>query len=191
MRIFKLILGASIITFLFIGNCFGQSIDTANIVTNVKIFFMCENNYSYDKESAIKFLSENNFEVLETKGFENMMFIKLMLRGNFQDLREKEIPDSSYVKNRVPFSCDYIIAFDLKDKEFFRVKGFEGNDFVGLVGKKYKPKTKESFIRDHSVEELDIECLFEALIIGNKKENYPCLRSCKERDKRFSKIEVN
>lgn len=191
MKFIKLTLSVSIIFFLTVGNCFSQSIDTSQIVTSTKIFFMYESNYSYSKESAIKFLNEDNFEVLQAKGFEDLIFVKLMLRGNFQDLREKEIPDSSYIKNRVPFSCDYVIAVDLKDNDFFRIKGFEKNDFAALVGRKYKPKEKEDFIRSHSLEEVDLECLFEALIIGNGKGDCPCMKSCKERDKQFSKIKVN
>ncbi len=191
MRIFDLMLGVSIMVVHCGGNCFSQSIDTAKIVTNTKIFFMHENNSFYNKESAVDFLNNNNFKILQAKGFKDMMFVKLIFRGNFQDLREKEIPDSSYVKNRVPFSCDYIIACDVKKKGFFKVKGFMGNDFSGLIDRKYKPNEKEDFMSNYAVEELDIECLFEALILGKKKEEYPCLKSCKVRDKQFSKIEVN
>ncbi len=189
MKFYKLILCASIFVFLYVGNCFSQNIDTAQMVTKAKIFFMYENNSYYSNESAVKFLNDKNFKILEMRGFENLIFIKLMLRGNFQDLREKDIPDSSYVKNRVPFSCDYVIAIDLNNNDFFRLKGFERNDFIRLVGKSYKPKKKDDFIGSHFIEEVDIGCLFEALIV-NKKGDYPCIMSCKERDKKFSKIKV-
>ena len=79
----------------------------------------------------------------------------------------------------------YIIGYHIYGKKFYRLKGFLNNDFyylykfetridsgspINLLSK----KKKKYFIKNHFIEELDIDCLIKNI---NVKENWriPCL----------------
>jgi hypothetical protein len=166
-------------------------IDTLDIVTNAKMFFLNQDNCFYTVSQVLYFLNDtSNYAILNSKGFDDeLAFIKIKTRGNFEAVRNGIIPDSVYQKNKVPFSCDYILGCKLHDKQFFRLKGFVANDFKLIFKKKYKQKEKEIFLNMFWINELDLSCLFDSFFLNMKsKQIYPCTQSCSERDKKFVKV---
>ena len=94
-----------------------------------------------------------------------------------------------YILNKVPFSCDYIIAFKQDEKLFYRLKGFASNDFVQFFKKKYKKKDRTKFLNQFWVKELDLACLFDSHFANIKPGRFSsCMQSCKGRDKKFVQI---
>lgn len=168
-----------------------RHIDTLDIVTNAKIFFLNQDDVSYTTSQVLHFLNDTtNYEVLGSKGFNGeILFIKIKTRGNFQAVRNEIISDSVYQKNMVPFSCDYILGCMLNDKIFFRLKGFVINDFKLLFKKKYGSKEKDLFLNQFCINELDLSCLYDYFFLNNKRQKIsPCIQPCRERDNGFIKI---
>lgn len=171
-----------------------QVINNSDIITNVKIFFLNQDTSFYTNSQALNFLNDtNNYEVLSSKGFsDGLVFIKVKIRGNFEAVRREKIADSLYEKNRVPLSCDYIIACKLKEKKFYRLKGFAANDFLKLFAKSYKKNDKVSFLNQFWVNELDLACLFDNYFLKRKSEStLDCLQSCNDRDRKFVQIKTD
>jgi|688.fasta_scaffold259439_2 hypothetical protein len=168
-----------------------SAVTTSDIVTNAKIFFLNHDTSFYTNSQALNFLNDtSNYEVLSSKGFsEGLVFIKVKVRGNFETVRREKIADSLYKKNRVPFSCDYVIACKLKGKKFYRLKGFSSNDFLQIFARSYKKNDRASFLKQFWVNELDLACLFDNYFLKVKSEVIPdCLQSCDDRDRKFVQI---
>src|SRR5690606_23471421 len=87
-----------------------QKITSVDIVVNAKVFFLNQDTTIYTATQVQHFLDDkNNYEILASKGFPiDIVFVKLKIRGNFEAVRKEKINDSTYMENRVPFSCDYI-----------------------------------------------------------------------------------
>ena len=170
-----------------------QKITSVDIVANAKVFFLNQNTAIYTASQVQNFLAnKDNYEVLASKGFPlDIVFIKLKIRGNFEAVRKEKISDSTYVENKVPFSCDYIVACKLDGKKFFRLKGFEINDFNLLINEKYTPKQRLAFLNKFWVSELDMACLFDSFFGKKKTNNKNCMQSCIERDRQFIKIQAD
>ena len=170
---------------------FSQTVANADIVTNVKIFFLNQDTAFYTNNQALHFLNDtNNSELLSSKGFSmEFVFIKIKVRGNFEAIRKEKIDDSLYEQNRVPFSCDYIIACKLNEKKFYRLKGFASNDFLQLFTNLYRKKDRASFLNQFWIDELDLACLFDNYFIKRKSGDVSsCLQSCNDRDRKFVQI---
>jgi len=168
-----------------------RTIADADIETNVKIFFLNQDISFYTNSQTMRFLNDTtNSEILSSKGFsEEFVFIKIKVRGNFEAIRKEKIVDSLYEQNRVPLSCDYIIACKLNEKVFYRLKGFVSNDFLQLFKKSYKKKGRASFLNQFWIDELDLACLFDYYFIKRKSgKGLSCLQSCKDRDREFVEI---
>lgn len=163
----------------------------SDVVTNAKIFFLHQDSSFFSASQALNFLKDTgNYEILSSRGFgEEIVFIKLKIRGNFETIRKERIADSLYVKNRVPFSCDYIIACKVNEKKYYRVKGFASNDFILLFPASFRKRDRASFLNQFWVQELDMACLFDALSRRRKASGVPeCLQSCSDRDRKFVKL---
>lgn len=171
-----------------------KTITPVDIVVNSKVFFLNQDTTIYTATQVQNFLDDkNNYEILASKGFPiDIVFVKLKIRGNFESVRQERIGDSMYVENKVPFSCDYIIACKLNGKKFFRLKGFAINDFHLLLNEKYTAKQKNIFLNRFWVSELDMACLFDNIFDKKKSStNKNCMQSCVEKDSRFIKIQAN
>jgi len=168
-----------------------QTITNSDIVTNAKIFFLNQDTSFYTYSQTLHFLNDTgNYELLYSKGFgEQLVFIKIKIRGNFEAIRKEKIADSIYEKNRVPFSCDYIIACKLNGKKYYRLKGFTSNDFLQLFTMSYKKNDRASFLNQFWIDELDLACLFDNFFMRKKSGGTPnCLQSCNDRDRKFVQI---
>jgi hypothetical protein len=165
-----------------------SAVTISDIVTNAKIFFLGQDSSFYTNSQALNFLNDTgNCELLSSKGFtEELVFIKVKVRGNFESVRKGKIADSFYKKNRVPFSCDYVIACKLKEKKFYRMKGFSSNDFLQIFTRTYKKNDRALFLKQFWVNELDLACLFDNCFLNVKSKVIPdCLQSCNDRDRKF------
>lgn len=79
----------------------------------------------------------------------------------------------------------YILAVNQKTGLVYRLKGFNGNDFLGFlldfkaeyeesIGEKL---TTKKFLKSYKVEELDFQCLYQGLYSDETDRNkYPCLK---------------
>jgi hypothetical protein len=78
-----------------------------------------------------------------------------------------------------------IIAINQKTGISYRLKGFNGNDFLGFLSdlkEEYKEAndeklTTKQFLNSYKVESMDFQCLYEGLISSELDRNkYPCLK---------------
>ncbi len=162
-----------------------------DIAINAKIFFLNQDTSYYTYSQALSFLKDtSNYELLSSKGFnQEFVFIKIMVRGNFESIRKEAIADSMYIQNKVPFSCDYIIACKQDEKLYYRLKGFVSNDFLQFFKKSYKQKDRAVFLNKFWVKELDLACLFNSHFVNRKLGSASsCMQSCNDRDKKFVQI---
>ena len=103
-------------------------------------------------------------------------------------------------QNFLLFSCEYIVAFNIKTQFFYKLKGFRTNDIKDfaddlirynrdisyLFFAKKSGKDAQLYI-DHKlcqVPGLDLYCLRNAYLNLNKNnlKEFPCLVSCAKRD---------
>lgn len=168
--------------------------DTVDIVMNAKIFFLSQDTSFFTATQINHVLNDSrNYEILPNKGFYNeIIFIELKFRGDFGSLRNKKITDSAYIQNKVPFSCDYIMAYKWKENRFYRLKGFTSNDFILLFNEKYRSKDKLTFLNRFWINDLDISCLFDSFF-GKQKGNdkLACVQSCSLSDPKFLKVRTD
>ena len=171
-----------------------RSKDTVDVVMNAKIFFLYQDTSFYTAKQINHVLNDSsNYEILSNKGFSSeIVFMKMKFRGDFESLRNKKIADSLYIQNKVPFSCDYIMACKWKENRFYRLKGFASNDFVLLFNKKYTSKDKQLFLNHFWINELDMSCLFDNFFGKQKGNNQsPCVQSCSLSDPKFLKVRTD
>jgi len=174
------------IVFLISFSCLSQeAIDTMEIFITSKLIYMVENQSLYNISAVQLCLDEDNVSFLSSKGFDNYYFIKIQIRNAFPENFEldPETSKDALTKNRIPFNCDYILAFNKINSRFYKLKGFKENEFISLWEKPPRKKDKERILKDCWISELDIECLFDAHFSRKKDlSNFECLRSCQERD---------
>jgi hypothetical protein len=195
---------------------YSQDLDNRDTVAIVKaIYSMIELDYGYKPELP-KSLPSGSVSFIDSY-FDNCIILKVKTRGrtilkqitarqNGINVTNKTNVDSIYsntinfdsiigdeyfVKNEVPGQCDYIVAYDLNNRVYYRLKGFKQSDvksFVDyflihnqdlgvLVGdKKFMTYRKylDALLKHLSIEEIDLRRLYYA-----KKTD--C--SCRERDR--------
>jgi hypothetical protein len=162
------------------------------IVPNIKTYYLNQTDKLYSKKQIVNFLNDStNYGLLKSKGFDmNYVFIKIKQRGNFDKVLKRKTSDSLFINNKVPLSCDFIIGLNKATKKFYRLKGFEKNDF-DLLFNDCSIESKESLINLFKVEELDLACLFDYYFLKQKDCYNKCIRSCRERDNNFIKLRHN
>lgn len=78
-----------------------------------------------------------------------------------------------------------IVAINQKTGVSYRLKGFNGNDFLGFLSdlkEEYNEANDEKlttkrFLKSYKVESMDFQCLYEGLISnGIDRNKYPCLK---------------
>ena len=162
-----------------------------SIVPTVKIYYLNQTKRVYSKEQIVNFLNDStNYELLNSKGFDTTyVFIKIKQRGNFHKVLKREPSDSDFINNKVPMSCDFIIAFNKLTKRFYRLKGFEKNDFK-LFFNDCNIQSKKSMVNFYEIEELNLTCLFNYYFLNKKNCYIECIRSCTERDDSILKLRL-
>lgn len=162
------------------------------IIPSIKIYYLNQTEKLYSNKQIINFLNDStNYESLKNRGFGNdYVFVKIKQRGNYDKVLNRKTSDSLYINNKIPLSCDFIIGLNKKTKKFYRLKGFEKNDFRLLFGDS-NIESKESLISFFDVTELDLICLYDDYFLENKNSYNKCVRSCKERDDGFIKLRHN
>jgi len=170
---------------------YSQRKDILDVVANAKIFFFNGDTSFYTAKQINNILNDSsNYEILTSKGFSNeLIFINLKFRTSFKSLRKKEINDSLYIKNTVPFSCDYILGYNWSKNKFYRLKGFLSNDFTLIFKKKFATKDKVFFLNQFWIDQLDMACLFDSFF-GKQKGNgsSPCIQACSLGDPKILKV---
>ncbi len=176
---------------------FSQSnkIDTAEILYTAKFQVLESEGFLFKDIKELESYLEKRFSArfLKSKGFSDTKFILIEKRKEY-DTAFLEKRKDDFKNNNVFFSCDYIVAFVPSTTLFYRLKGFRKNDFPELLN--YLDKENSYLLLDDLkssliigtayVEDLDLVCLNEYYIKKKKnkkiKKEYPCLKSCEERD---------
>lgn len=159
--------------------------DSSKLITTSKIHVL------YDKCNGIlnidSIKKDNFFQIifLESKGFENMIFVAVGI---------KDLPDISIDRtNSSPFSCEYVIGYDVQKDFIYHLKGFRNNDFerfyIDHIPREYKSSSKGKLLRRETlskfeVENIDLYCLYKAYVEKRGTLNACCV-SCVERDRNY------
>ena len=151
------------------------------------------------KDSSVFNLLLNNidlrFDTLKTKGFvKDYIFLSLVVVGQNNVLKTSGIKYKKY--KFLGFigipenNCEaYVLCINKSKGTSYRIKGFYGNDFLGLLHEiqvyylddKKKKLAIKQFLKDYTVEGLDFECLFEGLTSNESDFNkFPCLKNCSD-----------
>lgn len=165
-----------IIAFFIAVHSFGQNRNTNDSISldySLKFKVLDNSSTTIDSEELRKMdsiISKTNdikVEKINSKGFNKIDFYKISTKA-FDNYRET-----------------YIIGYQYDIRKFFRLKGFLNNDFYYLY--KYEiildteqpthlltKKNKQLFLKNHTIQDLDLECLIHHI---NDKENWkiPCL----------------
>ena len=168
----------SLLLFLTISISFAQNSNYS--ITNSQLYYSLKfkvlENYSgyIDKDKILKMDSIItktdlfNIQKIKSNGFTNFDFYKIIYNNVCSTITEQ-----------------YIIGYHIYGKKFYRLKGFLNNDFYYLY--KFETridsgspinllsiKKKKYFIKNHFIEDIDIDCLIKNI---NVKENWriPCL----------------
>lgn len=168
----------SLLLFLTISISFAQNSNYS--ITNSQLYYSLKfkvlENYSgyIDKDKILKMDSIItktdlfNIQKIKSNGFTNLDFYKIIYKNVYSTITE-----------------EYIIGYHIDSKKFYRLKGFLNNDFYYLY--KFETridsgspinllsiKKKKYFIKNHFIEDIDIDCLIKNI---NVKENWriPCL----------------
>jgi hypothetical protein len=138
---------------------------------------------------------EIKFDTLKMEGFSrDYVFLSI----SFSD-GTHHVPDNSIIYKKTPFleylsipsdNCGaYILCINKSNGTSFRMKGFKGNDFFGLLREiqtqfiedKNKTLSIRKFLKSYSVVGLDFECIYEGLTSGiTDKDKFPCLINCSD-----------
>lgn len=159
---------------------FSQSsfFDTANVVLNAKMNIISFENSNKTREEIINIIdSKVKCRVIESKGFSNdIVFFRLVA----EPLNNND--SSNYFYEPInQYNSSFIFAYNSKNLEIYRLKGFKENDFkiffnnLNLfldlnVSSSCDLKTKKRFLKTFYVEGVDLDCLYESLNSKNKKD---------------------
>ncbi len=183
---------------ILIINLFSQNIkiDSTKILYTAKFQVLESEAILFSNIKKLEDYIESKFtsRFLKSKGFDDTKFILIEKRSKSLDSTFIKNKKEAFKKNYIYFSCDYIVAYVPSTGFFYKLKGFRKNDFPELMDY----LDKNSYLYSNSlknyiflglayVEDLDLECLNEYYIRKKKnkkiKKDYPCLRSCAERDR--------
>lgn len=129
------------------------------------------------------------FDTLKTRGFsKDYIFLSVDLTGRKDStIKYQKTPLIQYVDIPVDNCEGYVLCINKAKGTSYRLKGFSGNDFLGLFHEtqaKYlqdinKRLSIKQFLKNYFVDELDFECLYAGLISGeNDLNKFPCLKNC-------------
>lgn len=160
-----------------------SSFDTANVILNAKMNIVSFTNSNKSKEEIINIIdSKVKYKMIESKGFSNdIVFFHLVAEPfNNHD-------SSNYFYELInQYNSSFIFAYNTKNLEIYRLKGFKENDFKTFynhlnsfldmnVSSSYDLKTKRRFLKTFYIEGVDLECLYDSLNTKNK-EGCNCLK---------------
>ncbi|MCD0476766.1 hypothetical protein LPB87_20425 [Flavobacterium sp. EDS] len=187
----KLIL---ILFFAFSLNCHSQtSSTTSSSIERSFILHFIQENVLVIKDKTDKRNVYNpeviNIEIDTLGNYgSDILFCKFKLGKNkIKSMDEKlEI----YLKTS---SCDeYILAYNIESKEFFRIKGFNGNDLFSLMKSINQSSTEQKSIKKilSELNEINIGVDFTDIYNALKKFNFEadCLKTCSDPKEAHGKI---
>ena len=99
----------------------------------------------------------------------------------------QQISDNKDISLNIPhgLNTEFILAIHTKTSASYRIKGFDGNDFLSFLSdfkedfySYYEKKlTTRHFLRGYHVEGIDFKCLYQGLTAKEIDRNkYPCLK---------------
>jgi len=150
---------------------------------------ICFDDEYKSKEFKIENLLENvDIEIEELKPKQIIPLYLLNFKLYIFDIEKNNI----IFKNKIPIvfkygvCTEYIVAYNEKTMQFYRMKGFKCNDFIFLLNDIFKESDKKVKIKE-IIKELDslnfdnlnFDCMYKALKdSSNNLKNYPCILSC-------------
>lgn len=160
-----------------------SSFDTANVILNAKMNIVSFENSNKSREEIINIVdSRVKYKVIESKGFsKNIVFFRLVS----EPLNSNDSSNYFYEPLN-QYNSSFIFAYNTKNLEIYRLKGFKENDFKTFfnqldsfldlnISSSYDLKTKKRFLKAFYIEGVDLDCLYDSLNAKNKKD-YNCLK---------------
>jgi len=161
-----------------IGFSQNNSFDTANVILNAKLNIVSFESSNKNREDIINIIdSKVKYKVIESKGFNDyIVFFKLITEPC-----NKLDSNNFFYEPLNQFKSDFIFAFNSKNLNIYKLKGFKENDFklfynhlnsyLNLnISSSYDLETKKRFLKTFYVEGLDLDCLYKSLKIKKKKD---------------------
>ena len=154
-----------------------SSFDTANVVLNAKMNIISFDNSNKSREEIINIIdSKVKYKVIKSKGFSNdIVFFRLVAEPLINN------DSTNYFYEPInQYDSGFIFAYNSKNFQIFRLKGFKENDFKDFfdqldlfldlnVSSSYDLKTKKRFLKKFYIEGVDLDCLYDSLNKKNKK----------------------
>lgn len=160
-----------------------SSFDTANVILNAKMNIIPFENSNKSREEIINIIeSRVKYKVIESKGFsKNIVFFRL-----FAEPLNKNDSSNYFYEPLNQYSSSFIFAYNTKNLEIYRLKGFKENDFKTFfnqldsfldlnISSSHDLESKKRFLKAFYIEGVDLDCLYDSLNSKNKK-GYNCLK---------------
>ena len=167
---------------LFITNVFCQdtAIDSSAVKFKASLFTVSEFGIA-SKEIILKDLENQKTNFLETK-YKKFSFLKVEFSQPYR------MSDSNYVT--LIRDCTYYLAFNLEDKKFYKLGGFNTLDIDDFIKDLERLEIDNNIPWDEKniIKEIDINCLYEYSLLDKKKRlksNFKCFENCSENTKTY------
>jgi len=124
---------------------------------------------------------EYKMDTLKSEGFDDFIFISV--NPIFSNPKNISFEDGPFLIDNCK---EFIIALNIRGRTIYKMKGFIHNDFSSFFTTlKYfnypNLNSSKHFIKNYSVERLDLGCLYNAYAnYSIDKNKYPCLLTCSE-----------
>lgn len=169
-----------IVLLLLVKIGYSQQVDTVLILKHLKIRLITELQLGLLSEPALDdyYKRELQAKVLESKGFQNLIFFKI----GSQVLATDTIKESEKIKvYKTPVclkngeECYFVYAYNKENKRFYKLKGTYKNDFEDLYNdlqdkcmywkpvKKINQSMINRFTKDYWIDGIDLACLLRFL----------------------------
>lgn len=152
------------------------SFDTAQMILNAKMNVVSFDNSNKSREEIINIIdSKVKYFTIKSKGFGNhLVFFRLITEPLHNCDSNNYFSDP---KNK--YDSSFIFAYNSKNHEIYRLKGFNENDFKAFFNhlgsfidfvnsSSFDLTSKKRFLKTFYIEGVDLNCLFDSLKSKNK-----------------------
>ncbi len=154
-----------------------SSIDTSKIVFKAKLLTLNTIGVT-TPDSLLANLERQEVTILESKGFEDIIFMKLEFCNKYY---KNPYNENNYTTYFFQGFCHYYLAFDLANFKYYKLGGFNVNEVDQFIEEVYQNRYVNPL--DIYIEEIDFWCLLDYTKKRKMKKKQPCFPVCSEKIK--------
>ena len=162
--------------FVVFTNAFGQNVDSILIIQKAKLLTLSP--YGLQEPDTMLSSIFRQHAKFERIGIDRRYAVITI--AHHQDFKVKEVNGYRLKLCKRSDTCYYLCVFDYQENRFYRLKGYDANDFIRLYKSLNNSMNQMRIIFIKSVFEkpiIDVDCLYNKYIL-NKKGN--CDDKCGE-----------